>query len=427
MKVLERKNENHQEIFKVELDKGETDAALEAAYEQLVKKAKIDGFRKGKAPREVLEGRVDKDAIFDEAMNSALPDLIDGMLVENKIRAFATPQVSVISKEPVIFEITVPLPPDITLGDYNSIKMKPNPIVIEDKAVNDTLERAQHQVAEWEATGASAEMKDLAVLDIESDIDGQPYVVEKGTNFQLMPGWRFPVPGFAEELVGMKAGDQREFSLKLTDTSEDKTKTDKDVHFKIKINDIRREKLPELDDEFARKMDPDSESIDKLREAVKTNLQQQAQYTESMAFEEKVINALVEKSQIEFPPLLTDNEVERMMREYIDRVRSSTQSEEEFKSVLKMSSEEKLRKTYRPQAELRVKRNLVIAKVVEAEKLDVNEADVDLQIAALTDDSDEKLSEQTAYLNKPENRDTLRWWLKTIKAKKLLVEKAQAD
>jgi trigger factor len=427
MKVLERKNENRQEIFKVELEKGETDSALEAAYEHLVKEVNIDGFRKGKAPRGVLEGHVGKDAFFDEAMKLSLPDLIDGMLVENKIRAYATPHVRVTSREPVVIEATVPLPPDITLGDYNAIKMKPNPVVIEDAAVNDILERAQHQVAEWNATGAPAEMKDILVMDIESDIEGAPYMVEKDANFQLQPGWRFPVPGFAEELVGIKAGDEREFSLKMPETFPDKTKAGKDVHFKIKIQDVQREHMPELNDEFARKVAPGSESMEKLREALRADLQRRAQDTENKAFEEKVIDALVEKSKIEFPPLLTDSEVERMVQEYVERVRQSTQNEEEFKEILKSSSEGKLRETYRPQAEQRVKRNLVISKLIEAEKVDVSEADVDLQISALTAEAGDKLSEQTTYLNKPENRDTLRWWLKTDKAKKMLVEKAQAD
>ncbi|MGA3094544.1 MAG: trigger factor [Dehalococcoidales bacterium] len=427
MKVLERKNENHQEIFKIELDKSETDAALEAAYEHLVQEVKIDGFRKGKAPREVVEGHLGKDAIFDQAMKGELPALIDNMLVENKVRAYATPQVSVTSCEPVIVEVTVPLPPEIKLGDYNSIKMKPNPVVIEDKAVDDVLERAQHQTAEWEATGAPAEFKDITVLDIESDIEGTPYVVQKETNFQLLAGWRFPVPGFAEALVGMKVGDERKFSLKIPATFPDETKVGKDVHFKVKVSDIRREKMPELNDEFARKVAPGSESMEKLRETIKTNLQSQADDAEVKAFEEKVVDALVEKSQIAFPPLLTDNEVERMMQEYKDRLRSSIQSEEEYKAVLKMSSEEKLRATYRPQAEQRVKRNLVISKLIEAEKLEVSDSDVDLQIAALTVEAGDKEKEQTTYLNKPENRDTLRWWLKTGKAKKMLVEKAQAD
>ena len=267
----------------------------------------------------------------------------------------------------------------------------------------------------------------MAILDIESDIEGTPYAVEKEVNFQLLAGWRFPVPGFAEELVGMKVGDERKFSLKIPDIFPDKTKAGKDVHFKVKIKNIRREKMPELNDEFARKVAPDSESMAKLRQTIKANLQSQDEDAETKVFEEKVIDALVEKSQIEFPPLLTDNEVERMVQEYKDRLRGATQSEEEYKAVLKMSSEEKLRETYRQQAEQRVKRNLAISKFIEAEKLEVNDADVALQIALLTAEAGDKMKEQTTYLNKPENRDTLRWWLKTDKAKKMLVEKAQAD
>jgi trigger factor len=427
MKVLERKNENHQEIFKVELEKDETETALQTAYGHLVKEVKIDGFRPGKAPRAVLEGHVGKDAIFDQAMKDSLPELIDNMLVENKIRAYATPQVRITSREPVVFEATVPLPPDITLGDYNSIKMKPNPVVIDDKAVEEILERAQHQISEWEPTGIPAELKDMLVMDIESDIEGAPYIVEKDANFQLTPGWKFPVPGFAEEMVGFKVGEEREFNLKMPDTFPDKDKAGKGVHFKVKVKDIRREKLPELNDEFAKKVSPGSGGIEKLREAVKGDLQQRAQETEDKAFEERVIDALVEKSQLQYPALLVDNEVERLLQEYVDRLRKTAQDEEEFKAVLRMTSEEKLRESYRPQAEQRVKRNLIISKLIEAEKVDAGESEVDLQIAAITADAGTKLPEQMTYLNKPENRDTLRWWLRTVKAKKLLVEKAKSE
>jgi len=427
MKVLERKNENNQEIFKVELEKTEADAALETAYGHLVKEVKIDGFRLGKAPREVLERHVGKDAIFDQAMKDSLPDLIDNMLIENKIRAYATPQVRITSREPVVFEATVPLPPDITLDDYNAIKMKPNAVDIQDKAVDEILENAQHQVSEWEPTGAPAELKDMVVMDIESDIEGVPYVVEKGANFQLMPGWRFPVPGFAEALVGVKVDEERDFSLKMPDTFPDAAKAGKDVHFKIKITDIRREKLPELNDEFANKVSPGSGGIEKLREAVKADLQRRAQETEDKAFEERVIDSLVEKSQITYPPLLVDSEVDRLIQEYVDRLRNTTQDEKEFKSVLKMSSEEKLRESFRPQAEQRVKRNLAISKLIEAENVNADDSEVDLQIAAITADAGTKLPEQMTYLNKPENRDTIRWWVRTNKAKKLLVQKAQSE
>jgi trigger factor len=367
MKLLERKNENHQEILKVELEPAEVGAALDKAYAYLSREVKLDGFRPGKAPREVLEAKVGKDAIFDEAMKQGLPEMVDNLLVENHIRAYATPLVKVVSNEPVVFETTVPLSPVIELGDYNAIKMKPNPVDIKEEAVNEVLERARHQVADWCATGTPAEMHDMLVMDVDSDIEGEPYVVEQGANFQLQPGWRFPVPGFAEVLVGVKAGEEKEFNIKMPDEYPDKSKAGKDIHFKVKVTDVQREHLPEMDDIFANKVAPGSGSVEKLREAVKEDMRSRAQDAEDKSFEEKVIDALVEKSKIEYPPLLTDSEVDRMVREYVDRVRESTQSEEEFKSIMKTTSEEKLRDGFRAGAEQRVKRNLVVSKLVETE------------------------------------------------------------
>jgi trigger factor len=223
MKVLERKTENHQEIFKFELDQAETDAAMDKAYEHLVKEVNVDGFRKGKAPREVLERQVGKDAMFDHAMQDAVPEYVSKLLDENQVKAFSTPEVHVVSREPaVVLEATIPLRPEITLGDYNAIKMKPNPVQIEDKAVEDVLERIRHQAAQWEEVTTPVELNDGVLMDIESDIDGLPYVVEKGANLQLLPNMRFPAQNFSEEIVGMKPGEEREFNIKIPEDSADK-------------------------------------------------------------------------------------------------------------------------------------------------------------------------------------------------------------
>jgi trigger factor len=277
MKELERKNENHKEIFKFEQDQAETDAAMDKAYEHLVKEVNIDGFRKGKAPRTVVESHVGKDAMFDHAMHDALPDLIGKILEENQVKAYATPQVKVVSSEPVVVEATVPLPPDITLGDYNAIKMKPNPVAIEDKAVDAVLERAQHQVATWEEVTTPVELNDGVLMDVESDIDGLPYVIEKGANLQLLPNMRFPAQGFSEAIVGMTSGEEREFNIKIPEDSSDKARAGKEVHFKVKLNNARREKLPELNDDFAKKMVSSCETMEKLREQIKSDLGKRAQ------------------------------------------------------------------------------------------------------------------------------------------------------
>jgi trigger factor len=195
----------------------------------------------------------------------------------------------------------------------------------------------------------------------------------------------------------------------------------------VKIRDVSREVLPELNDEFALRIEPECGGIDDLRNTVREGLRQRAEDGEKKAFEERVLDKLVEESQIAFPPLLLEDEIERMVREYIDRLRNSTKSEEEFKSILEMTKQDQLRETYRPKAEQRVKRNLVVSKLVEVEKIEAADSDIDMQIAALTADAGDKLKERTVYLNKPENRDTLRWWLTAGKARQWLVDKVQAD
>jgi len=427
MKVLERKNENHQEIFKFELDKTETDAAMDTAYKHLVKEVNIDGFRKGKAPRPILEKQVGTEALFEHAMHDALPGYISKILDENSVHPYATPQARITAREPVTVEATVPLPPDVTLGDYNAISMKPNPVVVEDKEVDSVLDRARHQVAQWEEITAAAELNDAALMDIESDIDGVPYVIEKGANFQLLPNMRFPAQNFAEEIVGMKPGEVREFNIKIPENSSDKNRAGKEVHFKVKLENVRREKMPELDDGFAKKMASGCENMEKLREKIKADLEQRAQFNENASFEQKVVDELVSRSQIAFPPILTDEEIERMMQEFVDRVRNSVRSEEEFNSILNSTSPDKLRENYRPQAEQRVKRNLVISKLVDDEKIEASEEDISLHIATLVANAGDRVAEQTAFFNQPENRASIRWWLKSSKARKMLVDKAKAD
>ncbi|MCL2679209.1 MAG: trigger factor [Dehalococcoidia bacterium] len=425
MKLLDRKTENHQEILHVEMESAEVAQALDQAYEHLLKEVKLDGFRPGKAPRELLDAKIGKDAVFDEAMKTALPELIDTLLVEQKIRAYATPRVKVTSQEPVNIEVTVPLMPVIELGDYNAIKMQPNPVSIQEEAVDEIIERARHQMAEWISTGVPAEMDDLLVMDVDSDIEGTPYFIEEGASYQIVAGTRFPLVGFSEALVGAKAGEEREFNLKIPEDYPDKERAGKEAHFKIKVIDVKREELPVLNDFFANKVAPGSKNMQNLRDAVREDMRSRAQSAEDMAFEEKVIDALVEKSHIEYPPLLIENEIDRMVREYVDRVRNSVQNEEEFKSIMDSSPEDKLRESYKPSAEQHVKRNLVISRLVEVEKIEVPEADIDFQIAGITATSGEKVRQQTIYLNKPENRETLRWWLASGQAKKLLVNKAK--
>jgi len=427
MKVLEQKMENHEELFKMELDESEVEYALDEAYKDLVKEVDIDGFRKGKAPREIFERRIGKDALFDHAMKELLPDMIDDLLVKSGKQAFSSPTIKILGKEPVVFEIKVPLVPEIVVGDYESIKMKPSEVVVSDEEIYDVIEHARKQSAVWAVTDSPAEMLDVLTMDIYSTVGGIPFIIEDGVEFQLNPGWRFPAPGFAEGLVGARSGMETEMTLTLPENFSEKTLAGKEAIFKIKVNEIKREKLPEVDDDFVRKVAPDSKDLEDLKQTIRTNLLSRAEEREKEAFEDRVVDALIEKSTVLFPPILIERELDRMMQSYDERLRNQASCEEEYEHIKSSQNKEALRNSFREQAEQNVKRSLIISKIVEQGQFEVDEADIEVEISRVTANAGADLTKNVEYLNKPENRDSIRWILKTRKAAAMLTEKAKAD
>ncbi|HUJ74748.1 MAG TPA: trigger factor, partial [bacterium] len=256
MKQLEQKVEARQTYFKVEAEPAEVAAALEKAYQKLAQQVEIDGFRKGKAPRELLERKVGKERLFDEAMEDFLPRSVVQLVQDNKVPVYGRPQVRIVEKEPLVFEVRIPMPPEVKLGDYNTIKMKPEPVSITDEAVDKIMERLRKQGASWEVAERPLQVGDASNLDIESTLDGKPFINEKGSAFQLIAGMNYPAPGFTQELVGLSKGEEKQFTLKLPEEYGDKNLAGKEVAFKVKVNEVRGEKLPEVNEEFSKSVQP---------------------------------------------------------------------------------------------------------------------------------------------------------------------------
>ena len=427
MKLLEKKTEEHQVHLKAEAGPGEVETAMDKAYQRLVEKINVPGFRKGKAPRDIVERRVGKEALFDEAMEDYLAHACVTLVKENDIRVYARPQVNIVQKEPLIFEAVIPLPPDVVLGDINTIKMKPEQVEIKDEEVDKVVERLRKQCATWESAGRPAQMFDTLVVDIESQAAEKAFINEKATNYQLLPEMSLPAPGFNDQLIGMKPGDEKEFDLVLPETYSDKELAGKTVHFKVKLYEVKQEKLPELDEAFAKMLSPELESVDAVRAKIKEDLAARDKERKRVTFEDKIADALVDISKIEFPPLLTDIEIDRMVRQYADRLRRSVQTEEEFKSIISMTNEEKLRESYRPRAIQQIKRSLVLAKVAEQQQLAASPEEVNEQIEAFSAGAGDKRDEQRQKLSTEESKEGIRDWVVTRKAINYLVEKAQAE
>ncbi len=216
MKVIKEKTENSQAFLTIEMEPAEIEESLEEAYHRVVKKAKIPGFRQGKAPRAILERYIGRESLFEDAVNHLVPQACERAIREQEIEAIAQPQIEIAQTEPLRFKAVVPLKPRVKLGDYRHIEVTPQPAeTVAESDIDAVIEQLRHQQATWEPVERGIEFSDLAVLDLWSSIGGKPYFNREGVQYQVSGELTFPAPGFAEQLLGMKKDEEKEFKLQF--------------------------------------------------------------------------------------------------------------------------------------------------------------------------------------------------------------------
>lgn len=420
MKVTKDKTENCQVFLTIEMEPPEVEAALQKAYSHLVKRTNVPGFRKGKAPRAILERYLGKKAMFNEALEHMLPEAYDYAVKEQGIEVFAQPQVDIAQTDPVVFKAIIPLKPAVELGDYHSIKVSKQPVETSEADVERVIERLRHNNATWEPVEREVGFGDLVVMDIESSVDGAPFINQKGAQYQVIEGASAPAPGFAGQLAGMKLDGEKEFKLKLPSDYARSELAEKEASFKVKIVEIKQERLPELNEEFARQVDPEVATLEALREKITTTLKARAEEVARMDYEEKAVGAVAEQAQVEFPPVLVEMEINRLLEEQLRRWQMSGQVEHYLSHIGKTEAE--LREELRPLATERVTRSLVLSKVTEAEKVEVSEAEIDAEVENLTKGETENQDRLREAFNTPQSRESIKNWLLTRNTVKRLVE-----
>ena len=197
MKVTREKTESRQAFLTIEMEPAELKESLEKSYKRLAKRASIPGFRKGKAPRAVLERYLGKGNVLEDALNDLIPEAYEKALKEQQLEAIARPQVEITQTDPVIFKAVVSLAPTIELGDYRKIRIKSEKAEVSKEDVSATIEQIRHQHSTWEPVERVVASGDLAVLDIESNVDGKPFINQEGAQYQVFRDSPFPAPGFA--------------------------------------------------------------------------------------------------------------------------------------------------------------------------------------------------------------------------------------
>lgn len=425
MKVTKDKVENSQAFLTVEMEPGEMEGSMEASYRRLVQKVNVPGFRKGKTPRDVLERHVGREGIVEEAIKQLVPDAYGKAIKEQAIEPFAHPEINITQTDPLIFKAVVPLMPSVELGDYHSIRMALEPVNITEENVDKVIEELRHQHATWDAVERPAGNNDLITINIDSTAEDKPFIKRVGVQYQIKPDSDVPVPGFAEQLVGLNKGEEKEFKLRLPDDFGRAELAGKEASFKVKVEEVKEEKLPEIE-ELAKKISPQAPTTEELRQEISKSLQTEAENRAKISFEGRLIGATVEGSKVEYPPVMLEMELDRLIEDSARQLQMNGRSLDDYlKSVNKTPAQ--LRDDLRPVAEKNVSSSLVLGYVAEAEKMAVDAADIDAEIEnMIADTADPRKEEIKKMLNAPPTRESIRQSLMTKKTIERLTEIAQS-
>ena len=424
MKVSTEPVENSQIALNVEMEAVEVDEYLEKAYNRLVGKVSIPGFRKGKAPRVILEQHVGKDTLFQEALECLIPEAYEKALEEQEIEAIGQPKIELTQTEPVVFKAIVPLRPTVKLGDYKQIRLKSEPVEISDEDVDAMIEQLRHENAVLSPVDRPVEFGDIVTIAIEGESQGEPFVSRKDLVYEVSRDSRVPLPGFAEKLEGMKKGEKRSFVLSYPSDYEMQELAGKEYSFDVTISEVKEKKLPEVDEEFAKSLG--REDLASMREHISTNLKARGEEKARLEFEQKVVDTAVELSEVEYPPVLIDREIDRLLNEEARNfVEGARGLENYLRSINKTIDDH--REELRPVASQRALRSLVLEKVAEAEKVEVSASEIDDEIEKMVKDAGEQAEEMRKLFNSSQAREPIKNFLVNRKTVERLVQIANGS
>jgi len=417
MKVSTESLGNCQTVLTIEAEASELDKSLDEAYHHLVNEVSIPGFRKGKAPRAVLVQHIGKKNLLDEALEHLIPQLYKQAIESQEIEPIARSEIEIIQTEPLVFKAIVSLKPEVRLGDYHSIRLKTDPVIkIAKKEVADAMEEFRERQGAWVPVGRPVELGDLVTMDIQANVDEKPWLNHKDILYEVNKDSRSPVPGFASHLQGAEKNKERTFGLTVPDDYPIKEMCGKEGAFKVTVTEIKEKQLPELDDELAQSVGYDN--LANMKKKVAADLRAKAEARNRSELRQKALDALVEISEVSYPPILEDEEITGLLRDEAQRL-----GFRELEDYLKKTSktEEELKQELRPIAKKRLIQGLVLGKLAEEEKIEISSSEVDNKVDEITNDAEDK-EKARQFFSLPQVRQSIEQSLHTQKTMDRLLQ-----
>jgi trigger factor len=389
LKVETELHPGREAILRVEVEPERVEKALRAAAKRISRQVNISGFRKGKAPYHIVVRHLGEGAIYDEALDRLGPEVYAQALEEADLEPYAPGSLDDVSLDPLVLTFIVPLMPLVELNDYRSVRRPFETPEVTNDDVEETLKAMQADQAALSSVERPLKMGDIGTFDIlatvpsqEGGSDPETLIDRKANNVLVDEETAYPLPGFAEEVVGMSAGEARTFDLEIDEDSvEEEHLKGATAHLDVTCSKVWERELPPLDDEFAKSVS-DFDSLLELRADIRKNLEERAVREARADYVNQVLEAILEQGTIEYPQVMLEEWLDDVVEEFEERLREGGLALDTYMRINNISQDE-VREELRPTAEKRLVRALVMGKVVEAERLEVSEGEVGDEIETM--------------------------------------------
>ena len=370
-----------------EIEPAKIKEGLDTAFNRVKKTLNVPGFRKGKVPRQIFNKMFGEESLYQDALNAVLPEAYANAVAESNIKPVAQPEIDVESMEKDstwVLTAKVTVEPEVKLGQYKDLEVKAQSTEVTDEEVDAEIKKLQEQQAELVLKeDQPAAEGDTVVIDFEGKVDGVAFDGGKGENYSLELGSNTFIPGFEDQLVGHKAGETVEVNVTFPEEYHAEDLKGKDAVFETTIHEVKTKELPELDDEFAKDVDEEVDTLVELKAKTRERLEAQKQNVAKEAIQEEVIDKAVENAEIgEIPGAMIEEDVHRQMDQYLAGLQQQGISADMYYK-LTGSSEEDLHKQFESGAQKRVKTNLVLEAIVAAEDIKASEEEINAEIKEL--------------------------------------------
>ncbi|HCY7615849.1 TPA: trigger factor [Staphylococcus aureus] len=381
------KKEGNEGLLTVTVPAEKVNKALDQAFKKVVKQINVPGFRKGKVPRPIFEQRFGVEALYQDAIDILLPDAYGEAIDETDIKPVAQPEVSVTQIEKgkdFIFEATVTVEPEVKLGDYKGLEIEKQETELSDDELQEAIDHSLGHLAEMVVKeDGVVENGDTVNIDFSGSVDGEEFEGGQAEGYDLEIGSGSFIPGFEEQLEGMKVDEEKDVVVTFPEEYHAEELAGKEATFKTKVNEIKFKEVPELTDEIANELDAEANTVDEYKENLRKRLAEQKATDAEDVEKEEAITKATDNTTIDIPEAMVNTELDRMVSEFAQRIQ---QQGLDLQTYFQISGqdESQLREQMKDDAEQRVKTNLTLTAIAEAEKIEATDEDIDKELEKMS-------------------------------------------